>query len=112
MAKNNNKNGISIPCIDRHNDADFPGDVYWNNEAYFEDVFESAREAFQRLDSGVWDWRHSFKKTDRDRYIESCKSNLECAIEEIEGLIDRIDKPDTLDKIDKEIMVEQLKETA
>ena len=109
----NNKNGVSIPCIDKRIDNnEVPFDVHLDNEAYFEDVLETAREAFTSLDSGIWDWRDSFKKPNRDRYIESCKSNLESAMSQIQGLIDSIDQPDTLDKIDKEIMVEQLKETA
>jgi hypothetical protein len=107
--------GCKIPSIDSSIDGfdgEVSGDVAFNNQAYFEDVLETARQAFTYLDSGVWDFRDSLGKSDRELYIDSCKGNLESAISEIESLIETIDQPEKLDKIDSEIMLEHLKKPA
>ncbi len=103
---------VSIPSIDRSIDSmdgEVSPDVYSDNESYFTEVIENAQQAFTYLDSGVWDFRDSLGKSDRDLFIHSCKGNLESAIMEIQSLIDIIDQPEKLNKIDRDIMLEHLK---
>jgi len=117
MAKQfpNKYGGVKIPSIDRSidgPDGEVSGEVAHRNERYFEDVLETARQAFTYLDSGVWDFRDSLGKSDRKLYIDNCLGNLESAIGEIEILIDTINQPEQLDRIDRDIMVEHLKKPA
>ena len=102
---------VQIPSIDRSIDGihgEVSGEVAYRNEQYFEDVLESARQAFTYLDSGVWDFRDSLGKSDRDLYIDNCLGNLESAISEIANLRDIINEPEQLDRIDRDIMLEHL----
>ena len=102
----------NIPCIDNSMDGiegEVSSDVHMENESYFTEVIESAKQAFTYLDSGVWDFRDSLNKSDREKYITSSRGNLESAVMEIESLIDIIDQPEKLKKIDRDIMLEHLK---
>ena len=87
------------------------GAVGYRNQSYLEDVMETARQAFRHLDGGVWDFRDSLGRSDRDLYIQSCLGNLQSAILEIESLIEIIDQPDQLARIDRDILLEHLGRT-